>query len=120
MIKPIFLGIITVATAWGVATGDHECNGFIAVVPPDPPPWPRMQCRNLSCGTSCSLDSMQLDVNAELWWCECDPSGEPSCCHTIQKKIDGEWQQPTGWGPCRSGCGGDSCSGNAGDGFECE
>lgn len=104
----------------GAQQTQTECNGHLAVSPPEPPPWPEMVCQDLSCGGSCSLDSMELDTNTTLSWCECDPSGEPTCCHTIQKTIDDQLQEPTRFGTCHSECGGGTCSGDSGTGFTCQ
>ncbi len=105
----------------GSLSGDAECNGVVAEVPVEGP-YPEMTCVNSGSVNSCSIDSMQLDTNTVLYWCECDPAGEPTCCHTIQKKIDGYYQVPTGWGSCRVayGCGGGDCVGNAMVGFSCQ
>lgn len=111
--------LISAATTSALA-GDTECNGKVEDVPLEGP-YPEMTCVNVSCGGSCSLDGMELSADTWVYWCECDPSGEPDCCHTIQKKINGEYQAPTGWGICRGalGCPG-SCTGNAFAGFKCQ
>lgn len=120
-----FLAVTLLATSSpgplvGSVSGQAECNGVVTAVPVEGP-YPEMTCVDNSCANSCSIDSMQLDTNAFVYWCECDPAGEPTCCHTIQKKIDGIYQVPTGWGSCRVsyGCGGGDCVGSAMAGFSC-
>jgi hypothetical protein len=109
---------ILAALAAVAAAQPQDCNGAIEGPVVDPPV--EMGCIDNSCGSQCSLDSMPLDDEVDVYWCECDPAGEPGCCHTIQKKASGNWQTPYGWGTCLgTECPGGTCGGSVSAGFAC-
>jgi hypothetical protein len=84
--------------------------------------WRPLSCRTADCNDPCSAGMETLSPGHELWWCECQDSGEPVCCHTQQRRIDGLWQEPEGYGPCYStngGCPTGGCNGSPEEGFYC-
>jgi hypothetical protein len=96
----------------------NDCNG---VWQEDVDPYDPMECHNVSCSESCSMGSQVLSPDTTVYWCQCGTAGgEPTCCHTIQKTINGQWQQPTGWGTCSGSCGGGDCRGGSSTGFSCQ
>lgn len=109
--------IIIVAASSLQIAHSNECNG---IWQEDSDPYSQMECANNSCSGDCCLGFEELSPDTTVYWCQCGcGGGEPNCCHTIQKIINGEWQQPTGSGTCAGSCGPGSCREGNSTGFAC-
>jgi hypothetical protein len=99
-----------------------ECRGIQALA--DDGSQLAMTCVNKGCDDPCTHGSSVLSPGHVLYWCECADSGETPCCHTQQRKIEGEWQEPEGFGSCaggtNAGCPPGTCEGNPDDGWACQ
>lgn len=117
----VFLWLARTAPAF--QTVDTKCNGHYEDEPIDPPPWPKMKCKTISCSNPCPEDPTEhpLGGGVILYYCQCDEEGEPTCCHTVQRKVDGEFEEPTWAGACRASgtCSPTPCTGTNFKGYTC-